>query len=157
MKTIGNLELFSLESTEPVVLTPLEERLHAGGYGAFPSAALDFPDESIDFLKLLVKDPMTTFPGRVSGDSLKDIGILNEDWCLIQKGIEARPNDLVAAIIENQFFIKRFRPRYGAGNQLKELKLESANVEYSDFDITDETEFFLWGVVTWTFKNWRKL
>ncbi|UKB81193.1 hypothetical protein [Chryseobacterium sp. MEBOG07] len=61
MKTIGNLELFTLESKEPVALTPLEERLHAGGYGLFPSAALDFPDESIDFLKLLVKDPVTAF------------------------------------------------------------------------------------------------
>lgn len=157
MKTIGNLELFSLESKEPVVLTPLEERLHAGGYGAFPSAALDFPDESIDFLRLLIKDKDMTFPGRVSGDSLKDIGVLNEDWCLIQKGIEARPNDLVVAVIEDQYFIKRFRPRYGDKNQIRELKLKSANVEYSDFDITDETEFFLWGVVTWTFKNWRKL
>ncbi|KPE52487.1 hypothetical protein [Chryseobacterium indologenes] len=47
-------------NTDAVVLTPLEERLHAGGYSAFPSAALDFTDESIDFLKLLVKDPVTT-------------------------------------------------------------------------------------------------
>lgn len=36
-------------NTDAVVLMPLEERLHAGGYSAFPSAALDFPDESIDF------------------------------------------------------------------------------------------------------------
>ncbi|WBV60250.1 hypothetical protein PFY12_14575 [Chryseobacterium camelliae] len=76
MKKTGNLELFNLESTEPLILKPLNERLHAGGYGAFPSAALDFPDESIDFLKLLVKDPVTTFPGRISGDSLKDLGIV---------------------------------------------------------------------------------
>ncbi|MCJ8153261.1 hypothetical protein MKJ01_05730 [Chryseobacterium sp. SSA4.19] len=151
------LELFILESVDPIILQPVREKLLAGGYTAFPSAALDFPDEGIDFLKLLVKDPVTTFPGRISGDSLKDIGILNEDWCLIQKGIEARPNDLVAAIIEGQFFIKRFRPKYKENNVLRELKLESANIEYSDFDITDQTEFMLWGVVTWTFRNWRKL
>ena len=157
MKTFGNLELFNLESVEPLVLQPFREILKAGGYQAFPSAALDFPDGEVDFLKLLVKDPITTFPGRISGDSLKDIGILSEDWCLIQKGIEARPNDLVAAIIQDEFFIKRYKPRYKEDNSLKELKLESANVEYSDFDITDETEFFLWGVVTWTFRNWRKL
>lgn len=157
MKRTGNLELFNLESTDPLILKPLNESLKAGGYGAFPSAALDFPDESIDFLKLLVKDPVTTFPGRISGDSLKDLGIMHEDWCLIQKGIEARPNDLVAAVIEDNFFIKRYVPRYTETNDLKELKLRSANVEYSDFEITDQTEFFLWGVVTWTFRNWRKL
>jgi DNA polymerase V len=157
MKLKGNLELFNLENTEPLILKPLNESLKAGGYGSFPSAALDFPDEAIDFLKLLVKDPITTFPGRISGDSLKDLGILNEDWCLIQKGIEARPNDLVAAVIEDEFFIKRYKPKYTTKNAIKELKLESANVEFSDFDINNQTEFLLWGVVTWTFRNWRKL
>ncbi|MCS3871309.1 SOS-response transcriptional repressor LexA [Chryseobacterium ginsenosidimutans] len=89
--------------------------MKAGDYGSFPNAALDFPDEAIDFLKLLVKDPITTFPGRISGDSLKDLGILKEDWCLIQKGIKAHPNDLVAAVIEGQFFIKRYKPKYTDG------------------------------------------
>lgn len=157
MKTIGNLELFNFKDKKPLVLPTLQERLCAGGYGAFPSAALDFPDKEIDFFSLLVSDKDTVFPGRVSGDSLKDIGVLDGDWCLIQKEMEARPNDLVVAVIEDQYFIKRFRPRYGDKNQIRELKLKSANVEFSDFDITDETEFFLWGVVTWTFKNWRKL
>lgn len=152
-----NLEIFNFDNADTLILKPLNESLKAGGYGSFPSAALDFPDESIDFLKLLVKDPTTTFPGRISGDSLKEIGILDGDWCLIQKGIEARPNDLVAAIIDNQFFIKRFKPKYSEDNKFKELKLMSANKDYADFDINDETEFFLWGVVTWTFSNWRKL
>jgi len=151
------LDIYKLESLRPIVLAPVREKLLAGGYTAFPSAALDFPDDGIDFLRLLVKDPVTTFPGRISGESLKDIGILTDDWCLIQKGIEARPNDLVAAIIEDQFFIKRFRPKYHENNVLRELKLQSANPEYSDFDITEQTEFMLWGVVTWTFRNWRKL
>jgi len=153
----GNLEIFKLDSAGSLILKPLNESLKAGGYGSFPSAALDFPDDSIDFLKLLVKDPITTFPGRISGDSLKDIGVLDGDWCLIQKGIEAKPNDIVAAIIEDQFFIKRFKPKYEDNNSFKELKLESANPDFSSFDINDETEFFLWGVVTWTFRNWRKL
>ncbi|WP_147474541.1 LexA family protein [Chryseobacterium nematophagum] len=154
---MGNLELFKLEDTQPINLQPFREHLKAGGYQAFPSAASDFPDGEIDFLRLLIKDPVTTFPGRISGNSSKDIGILNEDWCLIQKGIEARPNDLVAAIIEDQFYIKRYKPKYTENNQLEKLKLESANIEYSDFDITDDSEFLLWGVVTWTFRNWRKL
>ncbi|AZA73586.1 LexA family protein [Chryseobacterium indoltheticum] len=153
----GNLEIFKLDSAGSLILKPLNESLKAGGYGSFPSAALDFPDDSIDFLKLLVKDPITTFPGRISGDSLKDIGVLDGDWCLIQKGIEAKPNDIVAAIIENQFFIKRFKPKYDDNNKLQELKLNSENPDFSNFDINDETEFFLWGVVTWTFRNWRKL
>lgn len=153
----GNLEIFKLDNAEPLILKPLNESLKAGGYGSFPSAALDFPDDSIDFLKLLVNDPITTFPGRISGDSLKDIGVLDGDWCLIQKGIEAKPNDIVAAIIEDQFFIKRFKPKYDEKNQIHELKLKSANPDFSHFEINDETEFFLWGVVTWTFRNWRKL
>lgn len=157
MEKRGNLELFNLENMEPLILKPLNERLHAGGYGAFPSAALDFPDESIDFLKLLVKDPVTTFPGRISGDSLKDLGVCDGDWCLIDKSLEPMPYNLIAASIDNQFFIKRFRPKYGDKNEIKKLKLESANIEYSDFDITDQTEFYLWGVITWTFKCWRKL
>lgn len=153
----SKIEIFKLESLEPLILKPIKENLKAGGYGAFPSAALDFPDDSIDFLKLLVKNPMTTFPGRISGHSLNGLGIYDGDWCLIDKSLEANPFNLVAASIDDEFFIKRYRPKYNDSNKIKELKLESANPQYSDFDITDQTEFFLWGVITWTFKCWRKL
>lgn len=151
------LELFKLDSIDPVILQPVREKLLAGGFNAFPSAASDFPDSGIDFVKLLVKDIECTFPGRISGHSLNDLGVCDGDWCLIDKSLEPRPYDLIAASIDQQFFIKRFRPKYGDRNEIKRLKLESANIEYSDFDITDDTEFLLWGVVTWTFKSWRKL
>lgn len=157
MNSTGNLELFKLESVKPLILKPLNERLHAGGYGAFPSAAMDYPEDTMDLIKLLVKDITTTFPGRISGDSMKDLGVCDGDWCLIDKSLEPMPYNLIAASIDNQFFIKRFRPKYGEKNELKKLKLESANVEYADFDITNETEFILWGVITWTFRPWRKL
>lgn len=157
MKSKGNLEIFSLEDSEEIILNPVSAPLLAGGYNCFPSAALDFPDEAIDFMKFLVKDKETTFVGRISGDSLNELGILDGDWCLIDKSLEPVENNLVAATIDGQFFTKRFKPKYTEKNKIRSLQLKSANPDYQDFDISEETEFFLWGIVTWTFRNWRKL
>jgi len=150
----GNLEIFKLECSDPVILKPVIEPLKAGSYGSFPSAALDFPDESIDFLRLLIRDPATTFPGRVSGNSLKDANIYDKDLVLIDKSLQPFENDIVAAIIDGEFFIKRFRPTY-ENNRLTSLKLKSENPDFEDLNISSETEFTIWGVITWTLTQHR--
>ncbi|MGK6342819.1 LexA family protein [Chryseobacterium sp. DT-3] len=157
MESIINLEVFNNIGEESLLLQTFPEALKAGGYQSYPSAALDFPDPNLDFVKLLIKDRPFTFPGRISGNSLKDIGIRDNDWCLIQKGLEPRPNDLIAVFLDEQYFIKRFKPRYNENNQLLSVKLKSENPEYADFYITEESEFTIWGVITWTFRPWRKL
>lgn len=62
---------------------------------------------------------------QVRGDSMRDAGILDGDFVLIESGREARPGDVVVALIDGECAtLKRLRPR-GAW-----IDLESENSEH---------------------------
>jgi DNA polymerase V len=75
----SKIELFKLENDEKITIPVLPAKVKAGGYGSFESPALDFPEDTIDLLKLLIKDKETTFFARVTGDSLNGIGVFDGD------------------------------------------------------------------------------
>lgn len=54
----------------------------------FPSPAEVFADRSIDLNQELIKHPETTFYCRVSGDSMKDIGIGDGDLHVVDKSLK---------------------------------------------------------------------
>jgi len=58
---------------------------------------------------------------RVVGDSMTGAGINTGDWVLIRPQATANPGDLVIAVIDNEFTLKRFRLERG------EIVLEAAN------------------------------
>ncbi len=44
----AQVEIFRLEKSENILFPVLSSKVKAGGYGSFESAALDFPDDTID-------------------------------------------------------------------------------------------------------------
>ena len=44
----SQLEIFQLEQSKNILFPVLSSKVKAGGYGSFESAALDFPDDTID-------------------------------------------------------------------------------------------------------------
>lgn len=155
MKT--NLQLFKLSNEKSTCIPVLPAKIKAGGYGSFESPALDYPEDTIDLIKLLIKDKETTFFAVVTGDSMNGIGIFDRDVLIIQKGLFPRENDIVVVFLAGEFFVKRYKPKYYKNSlQIKKIKLQSENSDYSDIDITDDTEFELWGVSTWNLHKLRK-
>lgn len=151
------LEIFKISNEENFIIPILPAKVKAGGYGSFESPALDFPDDSIDLLKLLIKDKETVFFGRVTGSSLSGIGIFDNDLLIIQKDLFPSYDDVVIAYIEGEFFVKKFRPKYKDNSfEIQNIKLKSENPDYSDIFIDENSEFQLWGVVTWNLHNLRK-
>jgi len=153
----SKIELFKLENEEKLIIPLLPAKVKAGGYGSFESPALDFPEDTIDLLKLLIKDKETTFFARVTGDSLNGIGIYDKDILIVQKGLFPRENDIVVVFYQGEFYVKRYKPKYKENSlRLEKIKLKSENPNYSDMDINEDTDFELWGVATWNLHKLRK-
>ena len=153
----SKIELFKLENEEKLIIPLLPAKVKAGGYGSFESPALDFPEDTIDLLKLLIKDKETTFFARVTGDSLNGIGVFDGDILIVQKGLFPRENDIVVVFYQGEFYVKRYKPKYKENSlRIESIKLKSENPNYSDMDINEDTDFELWGVATWNLHKLRK-
>ncbi|WP_374362556.1 LexA family protein [Cloacibacterium sp.] len=153
----SKIELFKLENEEKLIIPVLPAKVKAGGYGSFESPALDFPEDTIDLLKLLIKDKETTFFARVTGDSMNGIGVFDGDILIVQKGLFPRENDIVVVFYQGEFYVKRYKPKYKENSlRLEKIKLKSENPNYSDMDINEDTDFELWGVATWNLHKLRK-
>ena len=65
---------------------------------------------------------------------------------MVDKSLEAKSNDKVVAALNGEFTVKSYLVSNGKICLRAETELE----QYSDINITDETDFEVWGVVTHT-------
>ena len=116
------------------------ENIKAG----FPSPSADRTGERIDIVKEMTSHPETTFYARVDGDSMRDMGILDGDIVVIDRSLEPRDGDVIAAFIDQEFTIKEFRhdPTHRCG------WLIPHNPQFKPIQVTAENNFGIWGVVT---------
>lgn len=108
----------------------------------FPTPAEDYSDAKLDLHELLIKHPAATFFVRVSGDSMKDAGILNDDILVVDKSLEVREGKIVVASVDGEFTVKRVKKLKG------NLFLAAENPNYSPIKINLDDDFQIFGVVT---------
>lgn len=84
---------------------------------------------------------------RVRGPSMRDAGIDDGDYVVIDRSLEAKHGNVVLAVIDGEFTIKRLFRRAGR------VKLQAANPTFTDIEFRDGQELIVWGVVTWTLKG----
>lgn len=118
----------------------------------FPSPAQDYLTDSIDLNKELIRRKETTFLARVSGNSLMEAGINDGDLIVIDKSLEVKDGDFVVAFIDGEFTLKEFR-RDEANNC---AWLVPHNKQFAPIKVTEENDFMIWGVLTYTIKQLRK-
>ncbi len=121
--------------------------IHAG----FPSPAQNYMNGTIDLNRVLVSHRETTFFARVDGDSMKDAGIGNGDIVVIDKSLDAKDGDFVAAFIDGEFVLRRIK----IDKAKKCVWLLSADEKANPTKITSENDFSVWGVITYTIKKMR--
>ncbi|MCP4161239.1 MAG: translesion error-prone DNA polymerase V autoproteolytic subunit [Deltaproteobacteria bacterium] len=97
--------------------------------------------EPLDLNKELIKNPISTFYVRVSGDSMIGAGIHNDDILIVDKSIEAIDKKVVIAVVDGDFTVKRFREIDG------NVSLVPENDKYPEVDLSS-SEVEIWGVVT---------
>lgn len=141
-----NLEIHSIDISTSLPLQYADEGIRAG----FPSSAQDYMEQAIDLNKEIVKHPASTFYGRVVGDSMRDEGIEEGDILVIDKSLELMDNDLAVCAIDGEFTVKRVRLEKDAA------WLVPANPDYPLIKVTEDNDFIVWGIVTYTIKKNRR-
>jgi DNA polymerase V len=117
----------------------LLSRISAG----FPSPADDYIENNLSLSELLIRNHLSTFLMKTSGDSMIDVGINDGDILVVDRSIEAKNRDIVIAILEGNLTVKRLLFKT---NGLVVLKSE--NIAYKDIKIPESTDLEIWGVVT---------
>jgi len=72
-----------------------------------PNPVDDAPTDALTIDDYLIERPSQTVLVRVKGDSMIDAGILEGDLVVVERTAAARRGDVVIAIVDNQFTLKR--------------------------------------------------
>tara|TARA_Y100001933_G_scaffold241238_1_gene267474 strand:- start:2 stop:403 length:402 start_codon:yes stop_codon:yes gene_type:complete len=113
----------------------------------FPSPADDYTEENIDLNEYLIKNPFSTFFIRVKGDSMINSGIQDQDLIVVDKSLIAKPGNIVIAIIDGRFTVKRLEKKND------ELYFKAENQNYPDLDFKNYNDVEIWGVVIYSIHN----
>ena len=114
----------------------------------FPSPADDYTEENIDLNEHLISNPFSTFFLRVKGDSMINAGIKDKDLIIVDKSLTARPGNIIIAMIDGEFTIKRLSIKNN------ELYLKSENHNYPDFRFKNHIDVQIWGVVIYSIHSY---
>jgi len=114
----------------------------------FPGVVDEHMEDSLSLDQLLIQQPATTFFAKVEGDSMINAGIFQGDILVVDRSITAKDNDIVVALLDNEFTVKRLKTS-------GELRLQAENPDYADIPINGENELVIWGVVTGLARNFR--
>ena len=137
----------SLKKGSSTLLIPLVKGTVSAG---FPSPAEDYIELDIDLNKYLIKSPISTFFLRVSGNSMNNAGIYNNDLLIIDRSIKPHPGHIVVALLDGEFTLKRL---------IKEkdnyyLKADKEN--YPAINLYDYIDIQIWGVSIYSIHELQK-
>ncbi len=111
----------------------------------FPSPAENYIEERLNLNKYLIKNEEATFFMRVSGDSMINIGIFNNDILVVDKGIKPVNSSIIVAALNGELVIKKFFKDYKSGFHF----LKSENSNYPDIKLKSDFDLEVWGVATY--------
>ena len=131
----------SFDSDHKKFKIPLLNDLVSAG---FPSPADDYTEENIDLNEHLISNPFSSFFLRVKGESMINAGIKDKDLIIVDKSLIAKPGDIVIAMIDGEFTIKRLSIKND------ELYLKAENHNYPDFSFKNHIDIQIWGVVIYS-------
>jgi len=113
----------------------------------FPSPASDYLEGEIDLNRYLITNPPATFIVKSQGNCMLQAGIHSGDLLIVDRSIKPKNNSIVIASIDGELTVKRIKI---SG---KKYLLTSDNKEYGKIKINNESNIFIWGIVTKVIHN----
>jgi DNA polymerase V len=107
-----------------------------------PASADNHIETHVDLQDHLIKNVSTTFLVRVSGQSMIDAGIFENDLLVVDRSLSPAHGKIVIAAIDGQLTVKRLHKK---NNQ---LLLMPENKKFNPIKITPENEMLIFGIVT---------
>lgn len=117
-------------------------RVRAG----FPTPNEGEIEEKLDLNAHLIQHPAATFFVRVEGSSMIDAGINEGDLLIVDRAKQPQDGDVILAVLDGEFTVKRLSKK-------GKLFLEPANEDFAPIEITEDMDFQVWGVVTYTVRK----
>jgi DNA polymerase V len=121
-------------------------RISAG----FPSPAADHADDELDLNEYLISNKSSTYMFSVKGDSMSGAGIENGDKVVVDRSLSPAHDDIVVAVVNGEFTIKRLFKRRG------KIELHAENPAYAPITFAEGSELQVWGVVTGVVRRYTK-
>ena len=134
----------SLENIDNFNTIPFYSQSVAAG---FPSPADDFLEFDLSLDKKLIKHPSATFFVRVSGTSMINAKIFDGSILLVDKAEKIKNDDIVLAVVDGFFTVKRYRK---VGDS---VFLYPENKLLRPIKILEGSESYVWGKVMWSFNS----
>ena len=113
----------------------------------FPSPASDYLEGEIDLNRYLIKNPLATFIVKSQGNCMLQAGIHSGDLLIVDRSIKPKNNSIIIASIDGDLTVKRIKI---SG---KKFLLSSDNKDYGNVKINNESDIFIWGIVTKVIHN----
>lgn len=139
---ISSIQKF-IKSKQELALPLYSSRVKAG----FPSPADDYLEGHLDLNEYLIKNSETTFYVRVSGDSMVNAGIFDNDLLLVDRSLQPSHGKIVIAAINGELTVKRLH------KTATESMLMAENPKYSPIVLKEGDELHIWGIVTNVIKS----
>lgn len=137
-KNTQNLTFFTPEIFDNTGALFFDTGISAG----FPSPAEDFKQERLSLDEVLVKNKLSTFFARVSGQSMIGAGLDDNDLLVIDRSLEPAHNRIAVCFLDGEFTVKRLKVDKDG------VWLQPENPDYPIIKITEENDFVIWGIVT---------
>jgi DNA polymerase V len=131
--------LYRVKSHTPLASPFMVAPVHAG----FPSPADDYIDRAIDLNEHLIQHPSATFLVRAAGNSMIRAGIHDGDTLVVDRALNARDGDIIVALVNGEFTVKRMRVRKNR------VSLIAEHPTHPTIELEEGADFEVWGVVTW--------
>ena len=131
-------------NTKKFKIALLADSVSAG----FTSPADYYTEENIDLNEHLISNPFSTFFLRVKGDSMINAGIKDKDLIIVDKSLNAKPGNIIIAMIDGEFTIKRLSIKND------ELYLKAENNNYHDFRFKNHIDVQILGVVIYSIHSY---
>lgn len=140
-----DIQLYRIKKSQ-IELPLFLSRIQAG----FPSPAEDELEKVISLDDVCVAHPASTFLGKISGFSLRDIRIYPGDVAIIDRELVPQHRDLIVCVIDGEFTGKIFH------KERNSVVLKAANPSFRPIIIQELTDFRIWGVITFVIQNVKK-
>jgi DNA polymerase V len=111
---------------------------NATGFGA---AADDYMERGIDLNEQLIRNKPATFFMKVSGNSMINAGIFDNDIVIVDRSIKPSNGKIVIAIIDGEMLIRRYE------KTLNKLRLIPETPKLSPIEVGEFSDCKIWGVV----------
>ena len=116
--------------------------IDTGISAGFPSPTEDFSESKLSLDEELIRNKDATFFARVSGQSMIDAGLNDNDLLVIDRSLLPSHNRIAVCFLDGEFTVKRLKVKKG------EVWLQPENKNYRAIKITPENDFIIWGIVT---------